>query len=165
MRSRSRQEIQMSVAFLTTHVKKPDDYDWVKLKRVLKYIKVLRELKLTFRCGDMSVVKLWVDTPYAGHEYCQVHTGAMVILGKGAVSSFSTKKYKQKSSIEGLLIGVDDAMAKILWSKYFIEAQGYNIEHNRLMQDNNIAIILGVNGKLFRSKRTKHIKTRYFFVM
>ena len=67
------------------------------------------------------------------------------------------KKYKQKSSIEGLLIGVDDAMAKILWSKYFIEAQGYNIAHSRLMQDNNIAIILGVNGKLFRSKRTKHI--------
>ena len=56
-------------------------------------------------------------------------------------------------------------MSKILWSRQFIEAQGYNISHNILMQDRNSDIILSENGKFSRSKRNKHIKTRYLFVM
>ena len=35
--SRVRRDIQTPVAFLTTRVKRPDDDDWGKLKRVLKY--------------------------------------------------------------------------------------------------------------------------------
>ena len=53
-----------------------------------------------------------------------------------------TKKMNKKCSTEGELIGVDDAMAKILCSRYFIEAQEYNISHNRIMQENKSAIIL-----------------------
>ena len=37
--SRAHQYIQTAVAFLTTRVKKPDEDDWGKLKRVLEYLK------------------------------------------------------------------------------------------------------------------------------
>jgi hypothetical protein len=37
--SRSRKDIQTAVAFLTTRVRSPDEDDWGKLKRVLKYIR------------------------------------------------------------------------------------------------------------------------------
>ena len=54
-------------------------------------------------------------------------------LGKGAVTSFSTKqKINGKSSTEEELIGVDDAMPKVLRSKYFVKAQGYTVNHNTL---------------------------------
>ena len=62
------------------------------------------------------------------------------------------------------MIGVYNAMAKMIWTIYFIENQGYKIVHNRLMYDNKSAIFLEKNGKLSSSKRTKHIKTGYFFV-
>jgi hypothetical protein len=147
-------------------VKQPDEDDWGKLKRMLKYLKgTVRGLKLTLSVYDVSIIQWWVDALYAVHEDCRGHTGAMMSLGKGAVTSFSTKqKINGKSSMEDELIGVDDAMPRILWTKYLIEAQGCTVEHNKLCQDKKSAILLEKNGKFSSSKRTKHIKTRYFFV-
>ena len=58
-------DIQTLSEFITTSAKKPDGYDGVKLKNVLKYIKLMRKMKLTLSVGDMSVVKWWVDASYA----------------------------------------------------------------------------------------------------
>ena len=46
MATRARRDIQTAVAFLTTRVKSPDEDDWGKLKRVLKYLNGTRYLKL-----------------------------------------------------------------------------------------------------------------------
>ena len=51
----------MEVAFLITCSKITDEDYWGKLKRVLKYLKGMRALKLTLSIGYMSVVKWWVD--------------------------------------------------------------------------------------------------------
>jgi hypothetical protein len=45
-----------------------------------------------------------------------------------------------------------------------MEAQGYKVNDNILLQDNKSAILLESNGKASSSKRTKHIKIRYFFI-
>ena len=79
------QDIQTVVEFLTKPVKKTDEEYWGKLKRVLKYLKITRELKLTLRVDDIPVVKWWLDPSYAVHENCQGHTGDMMSLGKGEV--------------------------------------------------------------------------------
>ncbi len=46
MATRVRQDIQRAVAFLTTRVKSPDEDNWGKLKRVLKYLNGTKYLKL-----------------------------------------------------------------------------------------------------------------------
>ena len=63
-----------------------------------------------------------------------------------------------------LLVGIDDALPFILWARYFIEAQGYSVEQNILYQDNKSTILLANNGRWSSSKRTRHIKSRYFFI-
>ncbi len=55
-------------------------------------------------------------------------------------------------------------LPQILWTHYFLEAQGYDIKENIVHQDNKSAILLEINGKGSSSKQTKHIKIRYFFV-
>jgi hypothetical protein len=55
-------------------------------------------------------------------------------------------------------------LTTILWTLYFIEAQGYSIEQNIIFEDNLSTINLAVNGTFLSSKRTKHIKARYFFI-
>jgi hypothetical protein len=52
--SRVRRDIQTTVAFLTTLVKKPDNDDWGKLKRVLKYLHTTRSLHLTLSANSLS---------------------------------------------------------------------------------------------------------------
>ena len=68
MSTRKCKYIHTAVELLTMRVEKPYKEYWVKLKRVLKYIKVTRELKITLSVGDMSIVKWWVDSSYAVHE-------------------------------------------------------------------------------------------------
>jgi hypothetical protein len=52
----------------------------------------------------------------------------------------------------------------ILWTQYFLEAQGYGKEELVIYQDNQSAILLAKNGQGSSSKRTKHINIRYFFM-
>jgi hypothetical protein len=120
-------------------------------------------MKLTLCVDNLGQIRWWVDASYNVHEVCKGQTGAMMSLGQVATISFSRKqKLNVRSSCEGELVGVDDAMAWILWCKYFIEAQGYTVEQNILYQDNKSTILLATNGRWSSSKRTKHIKSWYF---
>ena len=103
------------------------------------------------------------------------HTGAALTMGKGAMLSLSTKqKINTKSSTEAELVGVDDAMNFVVWSKLFFDWQfkDYNPSEptsqigktNILLQDNTSAIQLEQYGKRSSTKRTRHISIRYFYV-
>jgi len=75
-------------------------------------------------------------------------------MGRGYPISASTKqKMNTRSSTESELVGVDDLMPSILWTRLFLEAQGYAVKEN-IVQDNKIAILLEKNGKASSSKRT-----------
>ena len=86
-------------------------------------------------------------------------------LGKGSVYSTSVRqKLTTKSSTEAELVGVDDVMPMILWTRQFLEGQGYTIQDNIVFQDNQSAMLLENNGQRSSTKRTRHLKIRYFFV-
>jgi hypothetical protein len=165
MSARVRRDIQVVVAFLTTRVKKPDEDDWGKLKRCLKYLNGTRHMKLTLSVDDMGVIQWWVDASYTTHPDFKGHSGGMMSMGKGAVVSGSTKhKINTGSSTEAEIVGAHDFLGKIMWSRYFIEAQGYTVEQNILHQDNQAALRLEVNGRLSSTKRTRHMHARYFLI-
>ena len=86
-------------------------------------------------------------------------------MGTGFPIVSSTKqKLNTRSSTESELVGVDDMMSSILWTRYFLKEQGYKVCDNVIFQDNKSSILLERNGKLSSSKRTKHINVRYFFI-
>ena len=161
---RSRPDIQTAVAFLTTRVKEPDEDDWKKLQRLLGYLKGTSHLVLTLR-DDGRGVMWWLDAAYSVHPDMRGHTGGTLSLGKGSVYSKSSKqKLNTTSSTEAELVGTYECMLEILWTKYFLEAQGYETEQTIVYQDNKSTILLAKNGKNSSSKRTKHINIRYFFI-
>jgi hypothetical protein len=162
---RSRRDIQTPVSFLTTRVRQPDQDDWGKLVRVLRYLAGTKHMKLNLTIDDLNSIHWWVDASYGTHHDGKGHTGMMMSMGKGAILSSSKKqKMNTKSSTESELVGIDDCISKILWGKYFIESLGYTVEHNILFQDNKSTILLAKNGRLSSSAKTRHIKHRYFFV-
>jgi hypothetical protein len=152
---------------LTTRVKEPDEDDWGKLKRLLKYIRatIYMPLILILRADSLSIIKWWVDASYAAHGDCRGHTGVTISLGRGSIIGMSKKqKLNTKSSTECELMGVDDASPQMLWTRYFIEGQGYGVEASILKQDYLSTILLEKNGRASSSKRIKHINVRYFFI-
>ena len=84
------------------------------------------------------MVKWWFNSPYAAHEYRRGHMRGIMYLGELEASSLSKKqKINVKISTEYETIFMDESMDKILWSKYFIDVQGYKGFHNKLMQYND----------------------------
>ena len=132
---------------------------------MMRYLHTTQDLTLTLKAEDLTVIKWWVDASYAVHDNMRSHTGATMTLGGGAVYSKSTKqKLNTKSSTEAELVAASDMSGQILWTKEFLQAQGYKVKRNILYQDNKSAILLEKNGSLSSSQRTRHINVRYFFI-
>ena len=162
---RARPDTGTAVSYLTTRVREPDRQDWHKLVHLMKYIRGTKGLPLILSADGSGVLKWYVDGSYTVHPNMRGHTGAGLTMGRGYPISASTKqKLNTRSSTESELVGVDDLMPSILWTRQFLEAQGYGVRENIVLQDNRSAILLEKNGKASSSKRTKHINIRYFFV-
>ena len=69
-----------------------------------------------------------------------------------------------RSSTEAELVAVDDCMSLILWTCYFLEAQGYGVDDAIIYQDNKSTILLEQNGRASSTRWTQHLNIRYFFV-
>ena len=120
---------------------------------------------LILSADDLSVVKWYVDASFGVHPDFRSHTGAVMTMGKGAILSGSNKqRLNTRSSCEAELVGADDYATKILWTKLFMEEQGYEIRRNVLYQDNKSTILLLKNGKRSSGKRTRALNIRYFFL-
>jgi hypothetical protein len=162
---RVRPDLQTVVSFLCTRVQSPDVDDWKKLGRCLTFLRDTKDEVLTLSADGSWTIKWWVDASYAVHPDMKSHTGATMSLGEGCVYSMSTKqKLNTRSLTEAELVAVNDAMSKILWTRLFIQAQGYKVSDNIVYQDNQSAMLLEKNGKMSSSKRTRHLEIRFFYV-
>jgi hypothetical protein len=93
------------------------------------------------------------------------HGRAMLMMRKGSTSSYSRKiKLNTRRSTEMELVAADMYMPEMLWLLTFILAQGYKAECMGLYQDNISSQLLIKNGKMSSGKKTKHIKSKFFFI-
>ena len=152
---RARPDIQTSVAFLCTRVKGPDEDDYKKLSRVMKYLRGTVNMPLTLEANNMHVIKWWVDASFAVHPDMKSHTGGVMTLGKKATYATTTRqKINATSSTEAETVAIHEVLPQILWTRYFLQAQRYGVEEAIIYQDNQSAILLAKNGRGSSSKRT-----------
>ena len=161
---RDQQDIQPGIAFMSTRRTKPNKGDWRKLIKLMGFLEYTKN-DVTFLSADDSNCLYWfVDAAFAVHEDFKSHTGAVFSLGKGSIISMSTKqKINTRSSTEAELVALDDAQAKILWTKLFIKAQDHTIRINIVYRDNQSSMKLEQNGKESSGKRTRHFSIKYFY--
>jgi hypothetical protein len=122
-------------------------------------------LTLSLSADSISDIIWYIDVSHQTHHDCKGHTGSILTFGHGATTSSSNKhKVPSKSSTESEIIGLHDKAGDVLWTRYFLEAQGYTISSNIVYQDNMSTLSLAKNGYVSSSKCTKHIKAKYFFI-
>jgi hypothetical protein len=162
---RCRLDIQTAVGFLCTRVSSPDEDDWIKLRRVLQYLRGTIDLVLTLGADDITKMKSWVDVSYGVHDDCKSHTGGAISWGWGVLLTKCQKqKLNTKSSTEGEVVGVRDFMPNMVWARMFLEAQGFILSENILFQDNKSAMKMLMNGRRSSGQKSKHIDARYFWI-
>jgi hypothetical protein len=162
---RGRSDIQPAISFLASRVLEPNEGDWKKLLRVMLFLKTTKKDLLVLEADDTQTLKWYIDAAFAVHGDMKSHTGSTFSLGKGMIVSDSTKqKVNSRSSTQAELIAVDDRIGKVLWTKRFIEAQGFEVKLNIVYQDNTSTMKLENNGKASSGKRTRHFDIKYFYV-
>ena len=77
---RARPDIQPTIAVLCTRVKAPNESDWDKLIRLLKFLNGTRDDVLTLSADDLGVIKWYVDAAFAVHPDFKSHTGKSAFL-------------------------------------------------------------------------------------
>ena len=162
---RARPDIQTTISFLCTRVKEPDTDDWKKLCRCVRYLRGSSDLWLTLEVDRELSIRWWVDASFGVHPDLRSHTGGTMSIGRGSVYSISRKqKLNTRSSTEAELVGVDDAMPLVLWTRLFLTHQGLAPSDNVIYQDNQSAMRLERNGRSSCGKQTRHLNMRYFFI-
>ena len=122
-------------------------------------------MPLTLEADSTNVIKWWVNAAYAIHSDMCSHTGGTMSMGTGVIYGTSTRQtLSTKSSTEAKIIAVSDVLQQVVWTSYFLEAQGYIMYDSIVYQNNQSAILLEKHGKASSSKRSRHINIRYFFV-
>jgi len=136
-------DIQLPVSYLCTRVQEPNTDDHAKLVHLTKYLDDTIGIPLILTMGGSGKIRWHVDAAFAVHNDMKSHTGATMTMGQGATSSKSSKqKLNTKSSTEAEFVGVDDVMSQVIWTRYFLEAQGETVEDNIVYQDNQSAMKL-----------------------
>ncbi len=87
--NRARHDIQTAVSFLTTRVKAPDEDDWGKLERVLKYLNGTKYMKLILGTEMKLNIHWYIDGLHQVHEDFRGQIGSLMTMGKGAAISSS----------------------------------------------------------------------------
>lgn len=164
---RARQDIQPTIAILCSHVKDPNQTDWTKLIRLMKYLNGTKDMTLTLSAANLRCIKKsYLDASHAVHpDFKSQHTGGTMTFGSGAVQSMSRKqKLKTKNDPEASLVGADDVLTLILWTKLFMDSQGYTIEKNILFPDERGTTLLQENNRKNTDERSRALNVRYFFL-
>ena len=162
---RGHPDIRTAISFLCSRLKCPDEDDYKKLTRLIRYLWHTLHMCLVLGKDDTDVVRWWIDTSYAVHPDMRVHMGATMSLGNGSVFSGSWKqKLVTRSSTESEVVGVFDVLPQVLWTRKFLEDQGVEVKETILYQDNMSSMLLERNGRQSSTKRTKHMDIWYFYI-
>ena len=88
---RSRPDIRLTVAFPCTRVREPTTCDWMKLVRMMNFLKATQDDCLTLKSNGTRKIEWSIDTAFGVHADMRSHSGVTMSMKKGAICSMSRK--------------------------------------------------------------------------
>ena len=80
----------------------------------------MRTLPLILSANGSSILKWWVNASFAVHPNMRGNSGGGLSLGRGFPIVSSTKqRLNTRNSTETEMVGADDFMPEICWTRYF----------------------------------------------
>ena len=114
----------------------------------MKYLRKTINLPLILGAGGTGILKWWIHASFEVHPNTRGHTYGGLLMRRGLPVVTSTKQNLiTQSSAEADIFGVDDCMQAVCWTRYFLEAQDYNVTEKIIYQDNKSALLIEENGK------------------
>src|SRR5271155_4142035 len=161
----SRPDISFIVGQLAQFMENPGKIHWEAVKRVLRYLKGTKDLKLAYGKSGNRGLEAFVDADGASQEHRRAISGFVGIIDGGAISWMSKKQeLVTLSTMEAEYVASTHAAKELLWLRRLIGDIFRSLRQPILLHcDNQSAISLTHSQGQFHT-RTKHIDIRWHFV-
>lgn len=162
----TRPDVMFAVTALSQFMQNPGHAHWDTVKRILRYLKGMRELWLIY--GDtQDGIKGFLDADWGSTtEHCHLISGYIYTLDGGAIS-WSAKKQNivALSSTEAEYIALTHAAKEALWLRYILADIIHPdvAKHPLALYCDNHSMIALAKDNTFHP-RTKHIDIRFHFI-
>lgn len=110
----SRPDLCFSIAYLSRFQDNPSETHWNHLKRVVRYLKHTKDVKLVYRCDSESPLSGFVDADWANDRKS---TSGYLFKVYGNIVCWSSKKQGlvAKSSSEAEYVAASEAASEAIW--------------------------------------------------
>lgn len=162
----TRPDISASISILSQRVIKPRDVDLNELKRVVRYLKGTRELKLRLSSIDQSEnLFAYSDSDWAENRVDRKSNSGFFCSVYGGATAWSCKKQSvvALSSTEAEYVALTETCREVVWLKRI--AKEFNITMPKsatINTDSQSCIALIENHRT--GGRTKHMDTKYHYI-
>ncbi len=163
--TKTRKDITLPIAFLSTRMQQPTEEDSLKLARVKRYLNGTRSLVLRLRPHDLKIRGI-ADASYGTFPDGKSNSGIIVSMGypNAPIVAKSTKQKAVANSSSGAeLIAFASALEEVLWIKNLLEELGFEMKGIPIEQDNTSTMTLIENGTS-SAGRTRWMNVRHFWV-
>ena len=111
---------------------------------------------------DNLQISCWIDASYAIHSDMKSHSGYLIGLGNGGSLTLFDRQHKNLS--QNLRMRLKwYGISQVMWTRYYLEYQGYKQLPTVIFQDNMSTMFMANNGEGNRN-HSKHINIRYFYI-
>jgi hypothetical protein len=158
-----RPDITFTVSLLSRFMANPGHIHWEAAKRVLRYLKGTKDLRLTYGTRADGLTG-YTDADWASQDHRHSTSGYIFLIDGGAVS-WSSKKQPvvALSSTEAEFIAATHATKELMWIRMIISEIIRPLTFpTTLLCDNQSAIALTRDGVYHA--RSKHIDVRFLFI-
>ncbi|KAF4144759.1 putative polyprotein [Phytophthora infestans] len=165
----TRPDITMAVNYLARFVAAPTTTHWTAVKRILRYLKGTRELKLEFlrpqapqhRIG----VAIYSDADWAGDKDAKSTSGGLLTINDMLISWYSKKQSTVAlSTAEAEYIAAATTVQDCLWVKQLIDELKRRVKgDNVILHVDNQSAIKNMENDV-TTARMKHINIKFHFI-
>jgi ribonuclease HI len=162
----SRPDIAACVGILSKRIMKPRDVDLLEVKRIIRYLKGSRnmKLKLSDKTG-MQELHAYSDANWAeDRNDRKSNSGFFISLNGGSISWCSRKQDTvATSSAESELMALTETCKELKWIRNIVESLDERVPQKIILFTDSQSCISMIKNEKY-SNRTKHIDTKYHYV-
>lgn len=161
----TRPDLAYSISVLSRKLENPSKEDWMKVKRIFRYIASSMQKCIIYKSGfKPGVLECFSDADFGGcMQTGRSTSGVAVLYAGGAISWLSQRQAMvATSTTEAEIVAANEAAKELIWLKRLISGVSFLKEIPTIHVDNSAAVRLAQNPEFHR--RTKHISLKHFFI-
>lgn len=161
----TRPDIAYAVSVVSRKLESPTYNDWLKVKRIMRYLKGTMSYGLRYRADYLpGVLESYSDADHGGDCTTGRSTTGVVCRYAGAAISWLSQRQASValSTTEAELVAASEGAREAVWLKRILKDLTTLECVPTLYVDNEAAVRISHNPELH--KRTKHIRIRHFYV-